>query len=244
MVTDIESFLVKDVIRRWGERSGCHADHLALTCFYVGGNRAPIIVSVPAGRGAVGGAAPGDHNWIVRPILLPNHPVTVIGVPVTNHNQHQVIHMSNPPVTIAHNDLMRTVLQQNRLPGTPATIVPATFVPTHRATTITNRVVEGGLLCVPQSISITSRGALVGHQQCASTVEREGIWGTRVLEWPWKPTIQTVSCAVEHLNLITPYHLCMTCRFWLRLCRAKLYLCAWLHSYMYYSHLELVYLML
>ena len=99
---------------------------------YVGGNRVPTIVSVPAGRGAVGGASPGGHNWIVRPVLLPNHPaVTVIGVPVTNRNQHQVIHTPSPPVTVAHNGLMRTVPQQNRLPGTTATLVPATFVPTH-----------------------------------------------------------------------------------------------------------------
>ena len=102
---------------------------------YVGGNRAPNIVGVPAGRGAGGVGAGGGHNWIMRPVLLPNHPVTVIGVPVTNRNQHQhqVIHASNPPVTIPHNGLMRTVPgQQNRLPpGNTATIVPATFVPTH-----------------------------------------------------------------------------------------------------------------
>ena len=103
---------------------------------YVGGNRTPNIVGVTASgpnRGASGGGGAGGHNWIMRPVLLPNHPVTVIGVPVTNRNQHhhQIIHTSNPPpVTLAHNGLMRTVPQQNRLPNS-ATIVPATFVPTH-----------------------------------------------------------------------------------------------------------------
>lgn len=128
---------------------------------YVGGNRAPNIVGVSASRGAggvgVGGVA-GGHNWIVRPVLLPNHPVTVIGVPVANRNQHQVIHTSNPSVTIAHNGLMRTVPQQNRLPGTTATIVPATFVPTHHHH---HQPGSGGgiVVCPPVSINHIQGGS-------------------------------------------------------------------------------------
>ncbi len=128
---------------------------------YVGGNRAPNIVGVPAGRGASGvGAAPGGHNWIMRPVLLPNHPVHVIGVPITNRNQHQhqVIHTSNPPVTIPHNGLMRTVAQQNRLPCNTATIVPATFVPTHYHHH--HQPGGGGLVvCPPASISHIQGGS-------------------------------------------------------------------------------------
>ena len=130
---------------------------------YVGGNRAPNIVGISPGSRVASGAA-GGHNWIVRP-LLPNHPVTVIGVPVANRSQHQVIHTaSNPPVTIAHNGLMMktAVPQQNRLPGTTATIVPATFVPTHYHH---HQSVGGGgggvglVVCPPASINHIQGGS-------------------------------------------------------------------------------------
>ena len=93
---------------------------------FMGGNRTANIVGI----GGPPGRISGGHNWIVRPVLLPNHPVpvTMIGVPAPNRTQHhQVIHTSSPGV--AHNGLMRTVQHpQNRLP-TAATMVSATFVP-------------------------------------------------------------------------------------------------------------------
>ena len=107
---------------------------------FLGGNRTPNIVNVTVpGRGSGGS---GGHSWIVRPVLLPNHPtVTMIGVPSPNRTQHhQVIHSSSPA---AHNGLMRTVPPQNRLPTT-ATIVPATLVPNQ----------AGGLVvCPPMNIN-------------------------------------------------------------------------------------------
>ena len=91
----------------------------------VGGNRTPNYVGIAApSRGS-------GHSWIVRPVLLPNHPVAVVGVPAPlNRTQqhHQVLHTSNPTAaTLSHNGLMRTMPPQNRLP-TAATIVPARFV--------------------------------------------------------------------------------------------------------------------
>lgn len=117
---------------------------------FLGGNRAPNIVSItaPPGRSGGGSGGAGTHSWIVRPVLLPNHPVTVIGVPTPNRTQHhQVIHTTSQVGTMAatgpHNGLMRTIPHQTRLPTT-ATIVPATFVPNQ----------PGGLIvCPPVNIN-------------------------------------------------------------------------------------------
>ena len=177
---------------------------------YVGGNRAPTIVSVPAGRGAVGGAAPGGHNWIVRPVLLPNHPVTVISVPVTNRNQHQVIHTSNPPVTIAHNGLMRTVPQQNRLPGNPATIVPATLVPTHPHHHHQPGGGGGLVVCPPVNINHIQGGSGGPPAMCFNCGKRGHLGNSCPgVTMETNNPDSKINCSVEHLNLITPYHLCM-----------------------------------
>ena len=190
---------------------------------YVGGNRAPNIVGVPAGRGAsgvgvgVGVGAGGGHNWIMRPVLLPNHPVTVIGVPVTNRNQHQhqVIHASNPPVTIPHNGLMRAVPgQQNRLPpGNTATIVPATFVPTHYHHHHQPGGGGGGggglVVCPPASISHIQGGSGGPPAMCFNCGKRGHLGNScpGVTMETNNPDSKLCSIIIEHLNLATPYHL-------------------------------------
>ena len=125
-----------------------HAQHM-----FVGGSRTPNIVGVTAPSGGGGGGGGGTrgsgHSWIVRPVLLPKHPVTLIGVPTPSRTQHhQVIHTSSPGAV--HNGLMRSVPPQTRLPTT-ATIVPAPFVPSQ----------PGGLVICPSvNINHTSAPAM------------------------------------------------------------------------------------